>query len=154
MTEVKAVQYPPVTNTSTRTGTVNTAVLNIRSTPSTRSKILGTLKRNSIVSILSTSGGWHAIKLSNGKTAYVSGSFIVEKKTTTTSPVTKLTSKKGVIKTAILNIRSSPTTNSKIIGALKRNVTINILYSTNGWHAIKLATGQTGYISGQYVTVK
>ncbi|WP_438825624.1 SH3 domain-containing protein [Neobacillus drentensis] len=59
----------------TKTGKVTVSRLNVRSSASTKSKVIGSLKKNQTVTIVSTSGSWHKIKY--GKTTgYVSKSYI------------------------------------------------------------------------------
>lgn len=137
---------------TTKTGTVNTSVLNVRSSPSTKSKVLTTLRRGASVNIISTSNGWHTIKLANGQTAYVSSSLVTTKTTTTTTSTA--TSKTGIVNTAVLNVRSSPSTNSRVLRTLKRGTSVNIVGTTNGWYTIKLTNGQTAYVSSSLVRLK
>ncbi len=140
-----------ITNTpqvTTRIGTVNTGILNVRSSPSTRSRILTTLKRGTSVTILSTANGWHNIRLANGQTAYVSSTYLSEKSTTTNQSTA---ARKAVVNTAVLNVRSSRSTNSRVITTLRRGTTVNIIAASNGWYAIRLANGQTGYVSSPLI---
>ena len=59
----------------TKTGKVTASRLNVRATASTRSKVIGTLKQNQSVTIVSTNGSWKKIKY--GKTTgYVSSKYI------------------------------------------------------------------------------
>lgn len=57
-------------------GTVTVSKLNVRSGPSTKNKVIGSLRRNNSVEILSTSNGWHQVKLSNNKTGWASSKHI------------------------------------------------------------------------------
>jgi len=59
----------------TKTGKVTATKLNVRSTASTKAKVVGSLKKNQTVTIVSTSGSWHKIKF--GKSyGYVTKSYI------------------------------------------------------------------------------
>ncbi|CUQ16558.1 SH3 domain-containing protein [Clostridium baratii] len=60
---------------SERIGKVNASALNVRSNPSIRNSVIGTLSRGSKVTIVSTSNGWHKIKYKNGY-GYVSADYI------------------------------------------------------------------------------
>lgn len=138
-----------------RTGSVKATILNVRLSPSVNSKVISTIKKNSIVTILSTNSGWHKVKLANGQTGYVSGNYISETVVTppkTTTPV--VSTKTGIVTTSILNVRSSASTSSKIMTTLKKNSTVTITATRNGWHTVKLANGQTGYVSCNYVKIK
>lgn len=57
-------------------GTVTASKLNVRSGPSTKNKVIGSLRRNNSVQILSTSNGWHQVKLSSNKTGWASSKYI------------------------------------------------------------------------------
>lgn len=143
----------PVTTsptTSIKTGVVNTTKLNVRTSPSTKAKVLTTIKKNSTVSILSTKSGWHTVKLPNGQTGYVSGVYISEK---SSSSPTSTATKKGVVTVPVLNLRSSASTRSRIITGLRKNTTVTITGTKNGWHSVKLANGQTGYVISSSIRI-
>lgn len=132
---------------TSRTGTVNTAILNVRSGPSTQNKILTTIKRNTPVEILSTSNGWHNIRLANGQLAYVSSAYI---STTNQSPISS--NKTGIVNASVLNVRSGPSTNTSILSTIKKGDLVEILSTNNGWHNIRLSNGQLAYVSSNYIT--
>ncbi len=150
-TETPVVPTPPPIKVVSRTGIVTAGVLNVRSGPSTRYRAVGTLRKSSLVNILNTKNGWHTIKLPSGKTAYVSSSYISEKSAPST---TKSTSRTGIITARISNIRSGPSTKHRIIGTLRKNASVNILSTKNGWHTIRLPNGQTAYVSSSVVNIK
>ncbi|MGL5312829.1 MAG: SH3 domain-containing protein [Peptostreptococcaceae bacterium] len=149
------------------TGIVTASKLNVRSGPSTRNKVVGSLRRNNSVTITSSSNGWHKINL-NGKEAYVSSQYIktdnsvvnnepssvVSDTSTNTASDTNFTvsetSFTGVITTSKLNVRSGPSTKYGVIGSLRRNNSVNVTGSSNGWYRVNV-NGREGYISGQYV---
>lgn len=58
------------------TGVVTTSKLNLRSGPSTKYRVIGSLSRNNSVTILSSSYGWHKVRLSNNKEGWASGKYI------------------------------------------------------------------------------
>lgn len=57
-------------------GTVTASKLNVRSGPSVKDKVIGSLIINNSVTILSTSNGWYKVKLSNNKTGWASSKYI------------------------------------------------------------------------------
>jgi len=59
----------------TKTGKVKVTRLNVRASATTKSKVIGTLKKNQTVTIISTTGSWNKIKYGK-KTGYVSKSYI------------------------------------------------------------------------------
>ncbi|MCX7921921.1 MAG: SH3 domain-containing protein [Clostridia bacterium] len=62
-------------------------------------------------------------------------------------------SKTGVITGDGLNLRESPDTSSKVLTKLSKNTQVTIISDSNGWYKVSY-DGKTGWISGQYVTVK
>ena len=65
----------PAPVVKTKTGKVNATKLNVRAAASTKAKVIGSLKKNQTVTIVTTSGSWHKIKY--GKSyGYVSKSYI------------------------------------------------------------------------------
>ena len=63
-------------------------------------------------------------------------------------------SDEGVVKADVLNVRSGPSTDNEVIGKLYENNTVKILESSNGWYKIQKNDGQTGWVSGEYITFK
>lgn len=57
-------------------GTVTVSKLNVRSGPSTKNKVIGSLRMNNSVQILSTSNGWYQVKFSSNKTGWASSKYI------------------------------------------------------------------------------
>lgn len=139
----------------TRTGSVNTSVLNVRTSPSTTSKILTTINRGSTVSITGTpSSGWYSVKLPNGQSGYVSSTYISETNANATTPTPPVTTKVGVVNTAILNARSDPSTRARILTTLRKGANVTIKSTANGWYNVTLPDGRNAYVSTSYVTIK
>ncbi len=67
------------------------------------------------------------------------------------APATAATTQ--VTATAGVNIRSGPSTSSKIIGGLYRGQTVTAVGTANGWTKIKFSGG-TAYIASRYLTTK
>ena len=63
-------------------------------------------------------------------------------------------SDEGVVKADVLNVRSGPSTDNEVIGKLYENNTVKVLESSNGWYKIQKNDGQTGWVSGEYITLK
>ena len=100
---------------------ISTTNLNVRSAPELKAKVLGVLKPNDIVSVLSISNGWAEL-LFDGVTGYASSRFlqIVEQDNFTHSVDTSFNVRVvyDVISTSRLNVRSQPSTNSRVLGTL------------------------------------
>ena len=145
-----------------------TANLNMRSSASTKGKILTTLKKGTKVDVIQRqSNGWYKIK-ANGKTGYVSGSYLKvtsqavnntntsnnSSNTTNNNTNTSTSTAKQVgTTTANLNMRSSASTKGKILTTLKKGTKVDVVQKqSNGWYKIKV-NGKTGYVSGSYLKV-
>ncbi len=64
-------------STISKVGKVTTSSLNVRSGPSTSYGVKSSLLKGSVVGILKQySNGWYEVKLANGTTGYVSGSYL------------------------------------------------------------------------------
>lgn len=152
-------------------GVVNVSALNVREEASTSSLCLGTIKMGTIVSVLgkSSDGQWYQISVSiNGRTviAYAYAQYITltgnnsassgesdENGTVTEqSPNTSSLIGTGVVNVYSLNVRSSASTSTSIVGGLKRDAQVEILSQLDEWYQIR-ANGVAGYVFAQYVTV-
>ena len=136
------------TTITTKTGTT-TENLNLRDQASTSGKILTTIPKGKTVTILSEKdeNGWYKVSY-DGKTGYVSGSYL----TTSTSNSTTITTKTG---TTIenLNLRDQASLTGKILMTIPKGKTVTILAEKdeNGWYKVSYG-GKTGYVSGSYLT--
>ena len=132
-----------VTKTQTGTTTANT---NMRSSSSTKGKVLATLKKGTKVEIVKKeSNGWYKVKYKT-KTGYVNGKYLKITTTSNSSTPTKI-----MQTTAGLNVRSGAGTKHKILGTLKKGQKITVLSTSNGWAKIKYGSGY-GYVSASYLT--
>ncbi|MGL5346554.1 MAG: SH3 domain-containing protein [Peptostreptococcaceae bacterium] len=145
------------------TGKVTTN-LNVRSGPSTKNKVIGSLSRNKDVTILETSNGWHKVRLSNNKEGWASGKYINTGQSSTSNNSNTNSSssnnQNSIIGTPInetgtatlnLNVRSGPSTSYKVVGSLSKNKSITLLESSNGWYKVKLSNNKEGWASGKYI---
>ncbi|MEW9078443.1 SH3 domain-containing protein [Terrisporobacter glycolicus] len=132
-------------------GTVNNT-LNARKGPDTTYAKVGSLKKNSKVTIIAkTDNGWYKIKFNNGY-AYVSSQFITIANNKPDSSETPY-SVNGTANNNI-NVRKGPNTTYSKVGSLKKNSKVTIVAKAdNGWYKIKFNSGY-GYVSSQYITIK
>ena len=129
-------------------GTVTADVLNVRSGPSTSYSITTKLYKGNKVEILETSNGWHKIKTSNGKTGWVSASYI-----SILQGSNSQSSYKATVNATSLNVRSGNSTSYSVITKLSKGTVVDVIESaSNGWKKIKTSNGTTGWVSGQYLT--
>ncbi|RWR08082.1 SH3 domain-containing protein [Siminovitchia fortis] len=141
--------------------------LNVRSGNSTKFSSLGSLKKNSQVTVTGkTSNNWYQFKF-KGKTGYVSGAYLKAKpvaaKPAAKKPAPaaknnqiKITKASGtyIVTANSLNVRSGNSTKFSSLGSLKKNSQVTVTGKTsNNWYQFKFK-GKTGYVSGAYLKAK
>ncbi|MDR3070120.1 MAG: SH3 domain-containing protein [Propionibacteriaceae bacterium] len=106
-----------------------TGELNIRSGPSTSTKILYTLKKNDVVIATGkAAGGWLPIKFNDGK-AYVTAKYAKAKKTTAPA----ITSVKGKKTTTVnVNLRDGASLKSGIVKVVKKGTEVAVTGRSSG----------------------
>ena len=127
---------------------VTTENLNLRVEASTSSKIITTIPKGKTIEIVEKlNSGWYKVNY-NGKTGYVSSSYVSINGSTENKP--SIVTEKGVT-TANLNLRVEASTSSKIITTIPKGKTIEIVEKLNsGWYKVNY-NGKTGYVSSKYV---
>ena len=127
---------------------VTTENLNLRVEASTSSKIITTIPKGKTIEIVEKlNSGWYKVNY-NGKTGYVSSSYVSINGSTENKP--SIVTEKGVT-TANLNLRVKASTSSKIITTIPKGKTIEIVEKLNsGWYKVNY-NGKTGYVSSKYV---
>lgn len=139
------------------------STLNVRSSASGSSGVIGSLKKASSVNIVAVSGDWYKIKY-NSSYGYVSSKYISlsssqpvinDSTTTNTANVTNLTSNKfGVVnlsnKSSYLNLRNNPSGN--VICSLPYGSKLQILGTSGSWYKVN-SNGTVGYVSADYVSI-
>ncbi|MES1053011.1 SH3 domain-containing protein [Bacillus thuringiensis] len=123
--------------------TVNTNVLNVRSTSSTAGSIVGRLYNGNQVNLLEKMvNGWSKVEY-NGNIAYVKTDFITTNQNTL--------NKKYKVTASALNVRSGAGTKFQILGILPYNQVVTVVDSTNGWYKIQF-NGRHGYVKDTFLT--
>ncbi len=125
---------------------VTASKLNVRSIPSTKGSLLGTLRAGESIQVVSDTGTWAQIQF-KGKPAYVSKAYLKKQ----TEPAASIKSKTGTT-TANLNIRQSPSTSGKPLVTLKRGTVLQILQEKNGWFQVQSGSYR-GWVHSGYVSV-
>ncbi|WP_404283494.1 SH3 domain-containing protein [Exiguobacterium aurantiacum] len=143
-------QAPSQSFAATYEGTVDTKILNVRSSSSTTSSIVGKLTKGSKVTVYSTNNNWAKIEF-NGKKRYVSATYLSLKPANN-----QLTtqSKKEYIARENVNLRSSRTTSSRVITTIPKGAVVSYLASygaTGSWMKVSYK-GKTGYVASRYFT--
>lgn len=129
-----------------------TANVNLRKKASTSSTVIKTVKKGTKITIIEkTNSNWYKVKLSGGKTGYMSSKYIKETKGTTTTTTTTNTSKTATTTTGV-NLRADASTNSSIKCVVLSGTKVTVTNtSSKEWIGVKLSDGTKGYISAKYL---
>jgi N-acetylmuramoyl-L-alanine amidase len=146
----------PAKNSENKQGIITDNALNIRTSPSLQSSVLGVLNKGDLVEVTGSVSGWYEIRFGGGK-AWVSESY-VEFSTDTgesspdeeeeTSSSEELI---GIISVHGLNVRDETSLNGRIVGKVSKGEKYTLLKEKNNWYQIKLSNGEKGWIAGWYV---
>lgn len=137
--------------------TVTAEALNMRSGAGITFDKTGTVYKGESVSIIERQNGWVKISTSSGKTGWVSEQYLSTSQAEVSQ--TSLASEKStsgsiayVSVASSLNVRSTDSISGSIIAKISNNTKVQVInVKDNGWTNIKLANGQTGWVSSTYL---
>ena len=136
-----------------------TGNVNFRSGPGTSYSSYGGIAKGTEVLLFGTESGWYKVKLSDGKTGYVSGKYItvVESYTSNSGNGNTGTGGSGTAigkgsTTGTVYFRTGPSTSYKKIAKLKKGAEVTLYSLSNGWYEVDY-NGTRGYLYAHYVKV-
>ena len=133
-----------------RTVYVNTPglTLNVRSGPGVNFSIIGSLKHGEKITVTDENNMWCKLTY-NGKTGYISSSFVKnEAVSTSPSQPVQPSQKIGTVTAASgLNVREGPGTDYKILGRLANGAVIVITGQSGSWYKIIFGAKEAWVIS-------
>ncbi|WP_447411396.1 SH3 domain-containing protein [Clostridium perfringens] len=144
-----------------KTGIVNvSSSLNVRSSASTSSKVIGSLSGNTKVTIIGEEGAFYKIEY-KGSHGYVAKEYVKDVTENNNSnqgtqtpekPSTpESTEKTGIVNvSSSLNVRERASTSSKVIGSLSGNTKVTIVGEEGAFYKIEYK-GSHGYVAKEYV---
>ena len=144
-----------------KTGIVNvSSSLNVRSSASTSSKVIGSLSGNTKVTIVGEEGAFYKIEY-KGSHGYVAKEYVKDvtesnnsnqgTQTSEKPSTPESTEKTGIVNvSSSLNVRSSASTSSKVIGSLSGNTKVTIVGEEGAFYKIEYK-GSHGYVAKEYV---
>ena len=133
--------------------TIKVAGLNVRSEPTLNGKVVEQLSAGTVVRIISERNNWCEIEYDNGKTGWIAGWF-VEKSGVSSSAPSQSNDGTIVIVDDATNIRSAPSTDSKVILRADEGEEFSIVAVEDNWYKIKLHDGSEGFVAGWIVATK
>jgi len=137
----------------TKTGYVTASALNVRKEANTTSPVLGTVSKDTAVTILGVTNNMAKIDYKGG-IGYVSMSYI-----TYTKPAAPIAPPKEEVKpvatyyvnASALNVRNQPNLTGAVVGTLIKGQQVTFVESVNSqWSKIKY-NNQDAYVSSQYI---
>ncbi|EJT6498748.1 SH3 domain-containing protein [Clostridium perfringens] len=154
-------EKPSTPESTEKTGIVNvSSSLNVREGASTSSKVIGSLSGNSKVTIVGEEGAFYKIEY-KGSHGYVAKEYVkdvTESNNSNQGTQTpekpsnpESTEKTGIVNvSSSLNVRSSASTSSKVIGSLSGNTKVTIVAEEGSFYKIEYK-GSHGYVAKEYV---
>ncbi len=154
-------EKPSTPENTEKTGVVNvSSSLNVREGASTSSKVIGSLSGNTKVTIVGEEGAFYKIEY-KGSHGYVAKEYVKDVTESSNSnqgtqtpekPSTpESTEKTGIVNvSSSLNVRSSASTSSKVIGSLSGNTKVTIVGEEGAFYKIEYK-GSHGYVAKEYV---
>ncbi|MFQ9727113.1 MAG: SH3 domain-containing protein [Clostridium perfringens] len=154
-------EKPSTPESTEKTGIVNvSSSLNVREGASTSSKVIGSLSGNTKVTIVGEEGAFYKIEY-KGSHGYVAKEYVKDVTENNNSnqgtqtpekPSTpESTEKTGIVNvSSSLNVRSSASTSSKVIGSLSGNTKVTIVGEEGAFYKIEYK-GSHGYVAKEYV---
>ncbi|MDK0839362.1 SH3 domain-containing protein [Clostridium perfringens] len=149
-------EKPSTPENTEKTGIVNvSSSLNVRSSASTSSKVIGSLSGNTKVTIVGEEGAFYKIEY-KGSHGYVAKEYIKDiKDEVVTEPekpsAPENTEKTGVVNvSSSLNVREGASTSSKVIGSLSGNTKVTIVGEEGAFYKIEYK-GSHGYVAKEYI---
>lgn len=150
----KAPTPAPAPATGGKTGKVTASSLNIRNSGSLNGSVVGSISKNTEVTILETKNGWHHIRYSSNKNGWVSSSYIstVNENTNTDKGTgTPNQSKVSILQNGT-NIRKSTSTNASILKRANAGEQFSVVSKEGDWFKIQLSGNATGFVAGWVVS--
>lgn len=134
-------------SSGTQRGVVNnprdTQVLFLRESPSTDSKAIGQYRNGKTVTILSSANGWYKVQV-DGKTGYMMARYVKVNAATVSAT---LMNPNG---NSIVNFRSAPSLNAKVLGTYKVGTKITVLEKGTDWCKVQIGE-DVGYVSTWFI---
>ena len=134
-------------STSGKTGVVNnprdTQVLFLRESASTESKAIGQYRNGKTVKILSSANGWYKVEV-DGKTGYMMARYVKVSDATTSGTL------KNPNGNSIVNFRSAPSLNAKVLATYKVGTKVTVLEKGTDWCKVQIGEA-IGYVSTWFI---
>ena len=145
-----AVQQPASGKIALVNNPKDTQVLNLRQEASLDAKVLAYYRNGAKVTILKSGSTWHKVQTEDGQVGYMMAKYLkVTDETAAIKPyIAKLMNVNGG---KIVNFRSGPSLNAKIISKLAVGTEVTVIEHGTDWCKVDV-NGTEGYISTWFMT--
>ena len=123
---------------------------NVREKATSKSKLLGTVKRGETYKVLATAGSWVKIRYSGSTDGYVYKTYI-KLYSEGSEPAPSGKTAMIVNCKVAANVRAKATSKSKLLGTAARGAIYDVLGRSGNWIKIDYDDGQAGYVFHRYV---
>lgn len=123
---------------------------NVREEATSKSKLLGTVKKSETFKVTATAGNWVKIRYTSEKEGYVFKTYIKLSDEGSDQPTGDWTAKIVNCKYAV-NVRAKASSKSKILGTAARGAIYDVLGIEGSWIKIDYRDGEVGYVFKNFV---
>ncbi len=132
-----------------------TTWVNVRSGPGSSYRVLGTLSPSQSVTSSSSQGGWYKVTTSAGLTGWVYKTYLKATGSSSGSssgPASTAGASGSATVSSAVNVRTSPSTNSGVVGVAARGASVPLTGKTSGGWTEVVWQGANRWISSNYLT--
>lgn len=141
----------PSKKSENKQGIITDNSLNVRTSPSLQSSVLGVLNKGDHVDVTGSVSGWYEIQFGSDK-AWVNDAYVeFSSRADEEEPSSPSTDLIGIITVHGLNVRDETSLNGSVVGKVSKGEKYSLLKEKNNWYQIKLSNGKKGWIAGWYV---
>ncbi|BAF58967.1 MAG: SH3 domain-containing protein [Pelotomaculum sp.] len=131
------------------TAVVAAEVVNVRGGPGTGYAVISQAGLNERLAVLSKTGEWYQVRLSDGRNGWVAGWLVnIE------NSVPQGGGQAVLINGDLVNIRSGPGTGYGVVAQAGRGERFPVLEESAGWYKVRLGTGAAGWVAGWLVSLE
>jgi len=141
---VRPTSTAPVTLTAIQ---VQTNALNVRQDAALSAAKIGLVRQGEVLTKLEEKNGWVKVQLPSDQIGWVFGQYV----TPITTPAILTPGQKVIVTAFVLNVRSGPGVNNKIITTVQRNNVLEKIEEKGGWIRVILTNSQSGWVYGKFV---
>ena len=126
--------------------------VNIRSKPSTNSKVVGKLYKNAAARIVGKDGDWYEITSGKVK-GYIKGNYLITGEAVE-EIADSIATKVGTVSTEGLRVREEANTESRILSVIPMGEKVTVKKDYDDWVKVSSNDGQTGYVASAYINIE